>query len=132
MVPGETVTSLALEVFSSPGDSAWDSEDRTLVDRAVDELEGVGWLRRGEVLDSWVLRVPHAYPVHNLGYAAKVAHVRSVLDRWPRLSLLGRTGSFSYMNVDGVVEDCFRLAARLGLDTPGDVRALSTDTGRWI
>lgn len=132
MVPGNAVTSLALEVFSSPDEPAWESADQALVDRSVGELEGIGWLRRGDVLHSWVLRVPYAYPVHTIGYAEKVRKLRDVLARWPRLSLLGRTGSFSYMNVDGVVEECFRLAARLGLDRPGDVRPLTTDTGRWI
>ena len=48
-----------------------------------------GWLRRGEVTHSWVLRVPHAYPVHNLGYAERFARVRRALDRYPRLRLLG-------------------------------------------
>ena len=132
MVPGPAVSSLALEVFASPGEPAWEMADQALVDRSVGELEGIGWLRRGDVLNSWVLRVPYAYPVHRIGYGEKVRKVRDVLARWPRLSLLGRTGSFSYMNVDGVVEDVFRLAARLGLDRPGDVRPLFTDTGRWV
>jgi protoporphyrinogen oxidase len=132
MVPGSAVSSLALEVFSSPGEPAWESADQALVDRSVGELEEIGWLRGGDVVNSWVLRVPYAYPVHTIGYAENVQTVRDALARWPRLSLLGRTGSFSYMNVDGVVEECFRLAARLGLGRPGDVRPLTADTGRWI
>jgi protoporphyrinogen oxidase len=130
-VPGQAVTSLALEVFSSPGEPLWDSDDSMLVDRAIGELEAMTWIRRGDVLHSRVLRIRHAYPVHSIGYAQAVQKVRDVLARWPRMSLLGRTGSFSYMNVDGVVEQCFRLAAHLGLDRPGDVRPLTTDTGRW-
>jgi len=35
------------------------------------------------------------------------------------------------MNVDGVVEDCFRLAAELGLSGDGAVRPLDADTARW-
>ena len=80
---------------------------------------------------SWVLRVPHAYPVHDLGYAERFAKVRSVLDRYPGLRLLGRTGAFSYRNVDGIVEDCFRLARDIGL---GGMRRSGRSTptaGRW-
>jgi protoporphyrinogen oxidase len=131
MVPDASVTSLALEVFSSPGEPAWDGSDADLVERAVGELQAVGWLRRGEVTHSWVLRVPHAYPVHNLGYAERFATVRRALDRYPRLRLLGRTGAFAYMNVDGVVEDCFRLARALGLTRKAGVRPLVANTGRW-
>ena len=35
------------------------------------------------------------------------------------------------MNVDGVVEDCFRLAQALELTREADVRPLVADTGRW-
>jgi protoporphyrinogen oxidase len=131
MVPGPAVTSLALEVFSSPGEPAWDAGDAELVDRAIGELDGVGWIRRADVTQSWVLRVPHAYPVHDLGYAERLAKVRRVLDRYPGLRLVGRTGAFSYMNVDGVVEDCFRLARELGLGKDAAVRPLDADTARW-
>jgi protoporphyrinogen oxidase len=76
--------------------------------------------------------VPHAYPVHNLGYAERFATVRRALDRYPRLRLLGRTGAFAYMNVDGVVEDCFRVARELNLAGHADVRPLAAGTGRWV
>jgi len=132
MVPAASVTSLALEVFSSPGEPAWTADDAELVERAVGELDRVGWLGRTDVTHSWVLRVPHAYPVHDLGYAARFAKVRGVLGRYPALHLLGRTGAFSYMNVDGVVEDCFRLARDLGLSGDSAVRPLDTGSGRWI
>ncbi len=80
---------------------------------------------------SWVLRVPYAYPVHDLGYAERFAKVRGALARYPALRLAGRTGAFFYMNVDGVVEDCFRLADELNLTSRGGVRPLKSGTGRW-
>ena len=36
------------------------------------------------------------------------------------------------MNVDGIVEDCFRLARELGLGGDAAVRPLDADTGRWV
>jgi protoporphyrinogen oxidase len=131
MVPGAAVTSLVLEIFSSPGEPAWDADDRAITDRAIGELEALGWARRGELITSRVVRVPQAYPVHNIGHAARMACVRGVLGRWPRLSLLGRTGSFSYQNVDGTVEECCRLALQLGLHVTGGVKPLAADTARW-
>lgn len=131
MVPGPGVTSLALEIFSSPGEPAWESPDADLVDRAVGELVELGWLQRGDVTHSWVLRAPNAYPVQDIGYRERLGRVRAALDRFPRLRLVGRTGAFSYMNVDGVVEDCFRLADELELDGQSGVRPLEADTARW-
>ena len=131
MVPDRRVTSLALEVFCSPGEAPWTADDRALVDRTVGELEGIGWIRAREVRASWVIRVPCAYPIYSLDYRDQVARLRDALRRWPRLSLLGRTGSFQYLNADGVVEACFELASALGLR--GDaVRPLPSDAGRWV
>lgn len=132
MVPAEPVTSLALEVFASPGEPTWDTGDAELVGRAVEDLAGIGWIQRTDVTHSWVLRVPNAYPVQNLGYRDRLARVRGALARFPRLRLLGRTGAFSYMNVDGVVEDCFRLARELGLSGDAGIRPLDADAGRWV
>ncbi len=62
MVPSAGVTSLALEIFSSPGEPAWEDSDSHLVERTVADLDRVGWVRPGEVLHGWTLRVPYAYP----------------------------------------------------------------------
>jgi protoporphyrinogen oxidase len=132
MVPDPDVTSLAVEIFSSPGDGVWETPDPRLVARTVEDLAGVGWIRPSDVRASRVVRAPYAYPVYTLDYRERVARVRAVLARWPSLSLLGRTGAFSYRNVDGVVEDSFFLAGQLGLTAGAPVERLAADRGRWI
>jgi protoporphyrinogen oxidase len=132
MVPGESVTSLSLEVFSSQGEPAWLAKDDELTGTAGEELERIGWIRKGEILSAWVLRVPFAYPVYYLDYRDQLGKVRALLDRFPRLSLLGRTGSFRYMNADGVIEDVFRLLRELGTGSGTDVKRLTVQEGRWV
>ena len=132
MVPGPGVTSLALEVFASPGDESWRADDSALVNRAVAELEAVGGVPAAEVIGAWVLRVPYAYPLYSLGYRDRLGRLRAAMARWPRLSLVGRTGSFCYRNVDGIVEDCFNLAGALGLKADAAVQPLRAEQGRWI
>jgi protoporphyrinogen oxidase len=131
MVPDARHSSLGLEVFCSEGDSTWTTSDRALTDRAIDELESIGWIRRAEVVGSWVERVPYAYPVYTLDYKQRLEQIAEVLRRWPRLTLTGRTGSFRYLNVDGIIEDCLDLALTLGLRGEA-VRPLAADAGRWI
>jgi protoporphyrinogen oxidase len=108
MVP-PGMTSLGLEVFTSQGEPAWNLADEVLVERAVRELAQIGWLRPEEVVQHWVLRVRYAYPVYDIGYAERLRRVKEWLGRWPRLHLVGRTGSFRYMNSDGVIEDALAL-----------------------
>lgn len=103
-------TSLAAEVFTSQGDAAWEHADAELVRRAATDLTGIGFMPPDTLIDSWVHRVKYAYPVYDIGYAERLAEVRTFLARWPTLHLVGRTGSFRYMNSDGVIEDALRLA----------------------
>lgn len=103
-------TSLAAEVFTSQGEPTWEQPDETLVQRAADDLSGIGFMPRGSLHQGWVKRVRFAYPVYDIGYAEKVKAVQKFLDQWPNLHLVGRTGSFRYMNSDGVIEDALRLA----------------------
>jgi len=66
-----------------------------VVKRAVSELSSLGWIERKDVTHSWVLRVPHAYPVHDLGYTERVASVRRTLYRTRESPGLTSTGSAS-------------------------------------
>jgi protoporphyrinogen oxidase len=132
LVPEQRLTSLAVEIFANPGDAAWLSSDADLVARTVDGLAHVKWLKPGDVVTSSVIRVPYAYPIYTLDYRERVGRVRELLGRWPSLSLVGRTGSFSYRNVDGIVEDCFHLAQDLGLSSGAKVERLQAESGRWI
>ena len=54
------------------------------------------------------------------------------LKRWPTLHLVGRTGSFRYMNSDGVIEDVFRLMGELYPDKQLEVRPLEKEIQRWV
>lgn len=132
LVPNPGVTSLALEIFASPGDGSWRADEGALVDRAVAELDEVAGVPARDVAGAWVLRVPYAYPLYSLGYGERLGRLRAAMSRWPRLSLVGRTGSFSYRNVDGIVEDCFRLCGALGLGARAGVQPLHSEHGRWI
>jgi UDP-galactopyranose mutase len=77
------------------------------------DLDSLGFVRRERVLDAWLLRVPHAYPVFRVGYRAVLDRLRGHLARWPTLHLAGRTGSFRYMNMDAVIAQALDLVERL-------------------
>ena len=115
----EGFTSLAAEIFTSRGEPAWETSDDQLVARAVREFEAIGFLPPGSLHDAWVQRVPFAYPVYYIGYADKLRKVKAFLDdSFPSLHLVGRTGSFRYMNSDGVIEDALALVDYLAGEHP--------------
>ena len=109
MVPAHR-TSLCLEIFATPGDETWQRSDSDLLDQVVADLGRVMALPPQRVLDGKVVRVPYAYPVYRVGYADELQRVHKYLARWPNLHLLGRTGSFRYLNLDAVIESALCLA----------------------
>ena len=112
MAPAGT-TSLCAEVFCSEGDSVWCRPDGDLIEAVIADLDRLRFLDRSRVKQAWVLRVSHAYPVYQVGYAAHLARVTSALARWPTLHLLGRTGTFQYLNMDAVIRGGLELARLL-------------------
>jgi protoporphyrinogen oxidase len=112
MVP-QGKTSLCVEIFCSQGDEVWRRPDQDVIEPVLADLDRLRFLPRGRVRDAWLLRVSHAYPVYRVGYAQHRSRVRSALSRWPTLHLLGRTGTFRYLNLDAVIREGLDLAGSL-------------------
>jgi len=132
MVPDQTQTSLAVEIFATRGEPTWMMSDEEIIRQVASQMHAIGWIDESNVRKSWVLRVPNAYPVYRIGYEEKLQQVKSYLGQWPNLHLAGRTGSFRYMNSDGVVEDAFDLMGRLFPHSQEEVEALAVQEGRWM
>ncbi len=136
MVPATGCTSLAVEIFSSRGEEVWQMPDEAICERTVEQMSGIGWIAKSDVLKWWLLRVPFAYPVYRVGYERELHRVREYLGQWQHLHLVGRTGSFKYMNSDGVIEDVFRFVDGLSLTESAvaapPVEAMSIENGRWV
>jgi protoporphyrinogen oxidase len=112
MVP-EGKTSLCAEIFCSEGDEVWNRPDQDVIEPVLADLDRLRFLPRSRVREAWMLRVSHAYPVYRVGYAEHRSRVSSALSRWPTLHLLGRTGTFRYLNLDAVIREGLDLAGSL-------------------
>ena len=103
MVPeGErsTKSSLGLEYFCNEGDALWTLDDAELVRLAARELEKIGLVPAGKVIDGVVYRVPKSYPVYDGAYAKQVEKIRRVVDKLTNLRTVGRNGLHRYNNQD--------------------------------
>ncbi len=97
-------TSLALETFCWPTDTVWSAPDEDVIADATREIEALGLIRRGQVKDATVVRVPHAYPVFDRAFESVVRGLEGALGRLPGLDVLGRTGAFLYLDQAGCVK----------------------------
>lgn len=101
MVPDKNLVCYGLEYFCFEGDGLWSSADADLVALASRELESLGLVKAGDVIDGHVVRQPKAYPVYDDEYARHVETIRHELETHsPGLHLVGRNGMHKYNNQD--------------------------------
>ena len=96
--PNRTVW-LGLEYFCNEGDELWNLSDQELQALGSEELERIGMIRRADVLDGCAVRVRRAYPAY-FGTYDRLGEVRTYLDSYKNLFLIGRNGQHRYNNMD--------------------------------
>lgn len=95
----ERETALVAEVPCFPGDALDALPDAELAARVVDELSGIGLLRRERVLDWEHVLLPFAYPVYSIGYENELRSITAGLSSIKNLDAIGRAGAFRYSHL---------------------------------
>jgi protoporphyrinogen oxidase len=90
---------IGVEYFCYETDAFWKKTDEEISAVAKRELEEIGILQQADVLDSTVIRMPKTYPAY-FGAYERFDEVRSYLDAFENLFLVGRNGMHKYNNQD--------------------------------
>lgn len=94
-------TCLGMEYFVNQGDELWSMPDEKLVELSRHELATIGLLPDCSVRGGYVVRVPKAYPVYDMGYQERVAVLGDWLAEHARnVQPVGRNGMHKYNNQD--------------------------------
>ena len=99
MISDPTKVWIGLEYFCYESDPLWSMPDEELKRFAAGELEKIGILSTGQVLDAHVVRVPKTYPAY-FGTYDRFSELRQWIDRFENLFLVGRNGMHKYNNQD--------------------------------
>ena len=102
---------LGVEYFCYETDDLWKQDDKEMAALAKEELDRIGIINRDDVLDSIVIRMPKTYPAY-FGTYDRFEELRSYLDSFENLFLVGRNGMHKYNN-----QDHSMLAAMVAVDT---------------
>ena len=100
MIPDSQKTSLGMEYFCTEGDAVWEMSDEKLKDLASVELSQLGLAGNAEVVDSFVVRQPKAYPVYDQHYKQNLNILKDYLSNIENLQTIGRNGMHRYNNMD--------------------------------
>jgi protoporphyrinogen oxidase len=90
---------LGLEYFCNDTDRLWSTPDADLIKLGREELDKIGIIDAGDVLDGTVLRMEKTYPAY-FGTYDRFDEIRNYVDRFENLFLLGRNGMHRYNNQD--------------------------------
>jgi protoporphyrinogen oxidase len=126
MVPDPSKSCLGLEYFCFEGDGLWSMTDADLVRLGTHEIEAIGLLGGGKVVDGTVVRMPKAYPVYDEGFEEALAVVRDYLSGFTNLQVAGRNGMHKYNNQDHSMVTAL-LAAQNLLGEHYDVWSVNAD-----
>ena len=118
MVADQQKVWLGVEYFCYETDPIWRKSDREMASLAIAELDKIGIIDKGEVLDWTVFRMPKTYPAY-FGSYARFSELRAYLDQIKNLFLVGRNGMHKYNN-----QDHSMLTAMIAVD---NIIAESTD-----
>jgi protoporphyrinogen oxidase len=99
MVSDRSKIWVGLEYFCYETDELWKMSDKDLIDLGGRELEKIGIIERSAVLDATVIRMPKTYPAY-FGTYDRFDEIRSYVDGFENLFLLGRNGMHRYNNQD--------------------------------
>lgn len=115
----EGKTMICAEITCRRGDEHWRMSDEDLRDTAERDLMSVGLIEKGQVLDHFIKRIPHAYPVYDLVYAEHLQPIQEHIRSLRGIITTGRQGNFRYNNMDQSVEMGRKTAAEIhtGLST---------------
>ncbi|MDI6745329.1 MAG: FAD-dependent oxidoreductase, partial [Thermodesulfovibrionales bacterium] len=108
---GKTV--LVSEFFSFKGDVIWNKSDEELTAITIENLENMGFVKKDEIIDSAVVRVPNAYPLFEAGYKERCDEIYDYLGRFKNLHITGRSGMFRYYNMDHAIESGMKTAEKI-------------------
>ncbi|HWF72080.1 MAG TPA: FAD-dependent oxidoreductase [Solirubrobacteraceae bacterium] len=109
--PGKTM--VCAEITCRIGDEHWRAGDQELIAIATSDLEELGLIRGDEVLEGFVKKIPHAYPVYDLEYKEHLAPIMEFVHTLENIKTGGRQGLFRYNNMDQSIEMGRRMAATI-------------------
>lgn len=111
-VAPEDHCSLLAEITCHKGDKIWRMSDKELVEHAVERLDKLEVIRKGDVVFSDVSRMTPAYIIYDLEFEKNIETVRDFVKKLG-IEICGRFGEFQYLNMDSCIEKAISLAKRI-------------------
>lgn len=120
--------------FSCNGkDPLWKESDKAIVEKCISGLEGLKIIKKQEIIDYRVVRLPDIYPAYEIGFESKRESLFDKINRIENIISIGRQGMYDYCNVDHCMDMAIYVARSLfsGKEPSSINRELIKRTGAY-
>lgn len=123
----EGKSSLLIEFFCWKDDEIWKSSKEELLELALPQLEALDFIKRDNVIETFVFKEKYAYPVYDIYYGEHLTAVKEFLETIRNLQLVGRAGRFRYNNQDHAIEMGILAARNIIEGNKYDIDSIGTE-----
>ena len=105
---------LSLEISCYKGDEIWNITNNELIEICTNELTSDGYIRKNNIIRSFVFKSSSVYPVYFMGYQEKLNKINDYYEKYDEsFHLLGRSGQYNYVDQDQAMKLGFELADKI-------------------
>ncbi len=105
---------LSLEISCYEENEFWRTPNDELIEICINELTNDGYIKRDNIMRSFVFKSSSVYPVYFLGYQDKLNKINDYYTRYDdTFHLLGRSGQYNYIDQDQAMKMGFNLAEKM-------------------
>lgn len=90
--------------------------------KVIADLQRVGILKQGEILDTHMLREEFAYPVYTRDFDEQLQRAGEIIQSVSNLHVLGRAAEFQHREVDDIFGAASQLVRQISTDLSGEPR----------
>ena len=100
-----------------------------MVEFAVKELESIGIIKSGDLLDSTVIRMPKTHPGY-FGTYERFDEIKHFMDSFDNLYPIGRNGMHKYNNQDHAMLTAIRAVENIaeGIQSKDNIWSINTES----
>ena len=106
-------TILTAEITCQKGDKYWNMDEKEFLNNVIQDLEREGVVKKKEIIDASLVKIPHAYPRYDIGYEKNIIKIINRFKEISNLLIGGRQGLFRYLDMDVCFETGLLIADKI-------------------
>lgn len=90
-----------------------DYPESNLADKAIADLDRIGFINKADVLDTKLIKENFGYPIYKKNFDQQVSKAMNYFSQFKNLFLLGRNAEFKHKEIDEIYGSALELLTRL-------------------